>query len=98
MKKLTVLSGKGGVGKSTLSASLAIVMARYGELIVVDCDVDAPNLELVFGVEEEDFIWTNEITTSKKAFLMDEKCRRRRICWKSCLLLLCFQHLLFLRL
>lgn len=84
MKKLTVLSGKGGVGKSTLSASLAIVMARYGELIVVDCDVDAPNLELVFGVEEEDFIWAKEITTSKKAFLMDEKCRRRRICLQSC--------------
>jgi MinD superfamily P-loop ATPase len=84
MKKLTVLSGKGGVGKSTISASIAILMARSAEIVVVDCDIDAPNLELVFGVEEEDFLSSEEITTSKKALLINEKCSKRRKCVQSC--------------
>ncbi len=44
MKRLLVLSGKGGTGKTTVSAALI----RLAEAkAVADCDVDAPNLHLV---------------------------------------------------
>jgi MinD superfamily P-loop ATPase len=45
MKELVVISGKGGAGKTSLIASLA-VLAR-GNSVVADCDVDAANLHLV---------------------------------------------------
>ncbi|HOB22231.1 MAG TPA: hypothetical protein PKI30_05205, partial [Bacillota bacterium] len=45
MKQLVVLSGKGGTGKTTVASSL-IRLAK--NKAVADCDVDAPNLHLVF--------------------------------------------------
>lgn len=50
MKEIVVLSGKGGTGKTTLVASLA-ALAR--PLVVADCDVDAPNLSLLFDSGDE---------------------------------------------
>lgn len=44
MRELTVISGKGGTGKTSVVASFA---ALAGEAVVVDCDVDAPDLHLV---------------------------------------------------
>lgn len=44
MKELVVLSGKGGTGKTSLSAVFASLMSRP---VLVDCDVDAANLHLV---------------------------------------------------
>lgn len=46
MKKLLLLSGKGGAGKTTVSAAL---VRLAGARAVADCDVDAPNLHLVMG-------------------------------------------------
>lgn len=53
MKKLTVISGKGGTGKTTVTANLA---GLAQDLVLADCDVDAPNLHLLMApqVEEED--------------------------------------------
>ncbi|MBC7234535.1 MAG: ATP-binding protein [Chloroflexi bacterium] len=47
MKQLVVLSGKGGTGKTTVVAALAHQMARDNRLVLVDADVDAPNLGLI---------------------------------------------------
>jgi MinD superfamily P-loop ATPase len=47
MKQLVVLSGKGGTGKTTIAASLAHLASLDGSPILVDADVDAPNLELL---------------------------------------------------
>jgi len=44
MKRILVISGKGGTGKTFLTASLAAV-ARNA--VMVDCDVDAANLYLL---------------------------------------------------
>lgn len=44
MKRLLVLSGKGGTGKTTIAAAL---VALLKPLAIADCDVDAPNLHLV---------------------------------------------------
>lgn len=42
--KLVVASGKGGTGKTTVAANLAVTLARHGqEVTYVDCDVEAPN-------------------------------------------------------
>ncbi len=43
-KKIAFASGKGGVGKTTLAASLAVCLAKNGlHTVYVDCDVEAPN-------------------------------------------------------
>ncbi|MCW1303869.1 MAG: MinD/ParA family protein [Candidatus Parvarchaeota archaeon] len=45
-----ILSGKGGVGKSTLTANLAIQLARLGkEVIAIDCNLTTSHLGLLFG-------------------------------------------------
>lgn len=46
-KKIAVASGKGGVGKSMLTAALAMFLNEMRQrLVAVDCDVDAPNLNI----------------------------------------------------
>lgn len=56
MKELVVCSGKGGTGKTSVTASLA---ALAGDVVLADCDVDAADLHLVLAprVERrEDFV------------------------------------------
>lgn len=48
MHQLTVLSGKGGTGKTSLVASFA---ALSPSMVVTDCDVDAPDLHLLLHPE-----------------------------------------------
>ena len=51
---IAVSSGKGGVGKSTVSANLAISLARLGYKVgLLDTDVFGPSMPKMFGVEEE---------------------------------------------
>ncbi len=45
MKKIAVISGKGGSGKSSVTAAL---ISLAGRVVAVDCDVDASNLPLLF--------------------------------------------------
>lgn len=59
MKEFVIISGKGGTGKTSLTASLAAVASRHGTLVCADCDVDAADLHLVLAPEvrtEEVFI------------------------------------------
>jgi MinD superfamily P-loop ATPase len=44
MKEIVVISGKGGTGKTTLTASFALLSGRA---VVADCDVDAPDLHIL---------------------------------------------------
>ncbi|MGC9367440.1 MAG: P-loop NTPase [bacterium] len=44
MKEITVISGKGGTGKTTITASLAYLLENK---VIADCDVDAANLNLL---------------------------------------------------
>ncbi len=50
---IAVASGKGGVGKSTVSANLAVALARRGRPVgLVDADISGPSQPRLFGVED----------------------------------------------
>jgi septum site-determining protein MinD len=52
VRTIAIASGKGGTGKTTLSANLGIAIAKLGKrVIIVDADLDMANLELVLGME-----------------------------------------------
>ena len=54
MKILTVASGKGGVGKTTLSANLGVALASMGKRVVlIDADLGLANLDVVLGIKAE---------------------------------------------
>jgi len=65
MKTITILSGKGGVGKSSITASLAVLLSEKEKIVAVDCDVDAPNLSLILGVKK--IKNRRQIATNEKA-------------------------------
>lgn len=51
---IAVASGKGGVGKSTTTANLAVSLARMGFSVgVLDADIYGPSMPIMFDVEEE---------------------------------------------
>lgn len=75
---IVVTSGKGGVGKTTTSASLACGLARHGKkTVVIDFDVGLRNLDLIMGCERRvvyDFV--NVIhgdCTLKQALIKDKR-------------------------
>ena len=48
---IAVTSGKGGVGKSSVSINLAVQFARMGKkVIILDADFGLANIEVMFGV------------------------------------------------
>jgi len=50
---IVVASGKGGVGKSTVSANLAVALARNGyKTALVDADIFGPSIPKMFGIED----------------------------------------------
>ena len=52
-KVIAVVSGKGGVGKSTVTSLLATAMARQGKTVgVLDADITGPSAPTAFGVTE----------------------------------------------
>jgi septum site-determining protein MinD len=54
MKKIVVTSGKGGAGKTTVTASLGVVLASRGyRIVLVDADVGLNNLDVALGVENK---------------------------------------------
>ena len=52
-KVIAIVSGKGGVGKSTVTAMTAVAMARKGKRVaVLDADITGPSAPTAFGVTE----------------------------------------------
>lgn len=59
--KILVLSGKGGVGKSTVSSQLALALASKGyEVGVLDLDLCGPSIPRMLHVENQEVHSSNE--------------------------------------
>lgn len=78
MKEITVISGKGGTGKTTFTANLASLLDN---IIIGDCDVDAPNLHLLLNPKNN----SEEIYKGAKLAVKNEKlCIDCGKCYQSC--------------
>lgn len=78
MRELVVISGKGGTGKTSITASFA-ALAKCA--VIADCDVDAPDLHLILSptiMESYDFYSGHE------AIIDQEKCTRCGLCFDHC--------------
>jgi MinD superfamily P-loop ATPase len=77
--KIVVASGKGGTGKSTFSANFAWSISRSRDVVLVDCDVEEPNLHLFFSGEKCE----SDVGVQVPAFDM-EKCNFCGKCGEFC--------------
>jgi MinD superfamily P-loop ATPase len=84
MKSIVILSGKGGVGKSSVAASLAVVFSKDKIIVCADCDVDASNLSLLFGLNTEKYAEWKPISTNQIAVIDYDKCTGCGKCKESC--------------
>jgi MinD superfamily P-loop ATPase len=78
MKQLTVLSGKGGTGKTSIVGSFAVLAKNA---VVADCDVDAPDLHMLLHPE---VIKAQEFIGSKLAVVEKAKCVKCGLCREKC--------------
>jgi MinD superfamily P-loop ATPase len=78
VKEITVLSGKGGTGKTSVTASLAVLAQNA---VLTDCDVDAPDLHMLLKPEVLEKI---EFKASRVAVLDEELCVQCGKCEEHC--------------
>jgi MinD superfamily P-loop ATPase len=78
LKQIAVVSGKGGTGKTTITASL---VALASKVVIADCDVDAPDLHLLLHPQ---VLETQEFRGSKLAVIDKKKCTECGLCKNSC--------------
>ncbi len=89
-KCFVIASGKGGVGKSTVSSNLAVAMAAQGYKVgLLDADIHGPSMGMMFGIKEgPDATPEGKIIPVEKfglklmsiAFLIDED---RPVVWRG---------------
>ena len=79
MKRLLILSGKGGTGKTTIASSFIYFSKAKA---IADCDVDAPNLHLVSNFQSKPIV--SDFIGSEKAMIHPEKCIGCQQCLKHC--------------
>ena len=68
MKELVILSGKGGTGKTSITASFAMLAQRP---VVADCDVDAADLHLVLAPERTE---KHDFFSGREAIIRPQDC------------------------
>lgn len=77
-KELVVVSGKGGTGKTSITAALA---RCYTNKVVADCDVDAADLHLLFQVKSYQM---KAFQSGHIAKINSEKCQSCGLCFSLC--------------
>jgi len=79
MKELVVISGKGGTGKTSLTASFA--MLEKANMVVADCDVDAADLHLLLNPQDGE---SHDFYSGKLAVMDRNKCSDCGYCAETC--------------
>jgi MinD superfamily P-loop ATPase len=78
MKEITILSGKGGAGKTSIAAALASVVQNA---VFCDNDVDAADLHLIFNPEIKE---SYTFSSGNKAVINTEECTNCGLCADYC--------------
>jgi len=78
MKKLVVISGKGGTGKTSVAASFAVLAERP---VIADCDVDAADLHLVLAPRIRE---RHDFTSGHQAVIRQQDCNGCGTCSEVC--------------
>lgn len=78
MKEVAFLSGKGGTGKTSLTASFAVLA---GNPVIADCDVDAPDLHILLHPE---VLEVEEFEGPQLAEIDREQCVECGLCQEAC--------------
>lgn len=81
MKILVVISGKGGTGKTSVTAAFARLASGA---VVADCDVDAADLHLVLLSASSKQHKRHEFSARKRAFIDAQACTRCGLCVAHC--------------
>jgi len=84
--EIAVISGKGGTGKSCISAAFATIEKN---VMLADCDVDAANLYLIFNPSNE---YQEPYIAGHKAVINYEKCTNCGLCIDHCRFDAIFYH------
>ena len=79
MKEIVVISGKGGTGKTSITASFAYLGGK--DIVVADCDVDAADMHLLL---EPDFAKSEDFYSGFIAKIDQNKCTQCGICADIC--------------
>ena len=78
MQELVVISGKGGTGKTSLTACFAVLA---GNAVIADCDVDAADLHLVLTPETHE---RHDFISGHEAVIHREECNGCGVCASLC--------------
>jgi len=79
MNEIVILSGKGGTGKTSITAALAVMAGK--DAVTADCDVDAADLYLLL---KPDFSKTIEFYSGELAVINQDLCTRCNKCADVC--------------
>ncbi len=79
MKEIVVISGKGGTGKTSITASFAVLGGQ--DVVVADCDVDAADMHLLLQPEP---IKTEDFYSGELAVINQDICTQCGKCFDVC--------------
>lgn len=79
MKEIVVISGKGGTGKTSLTAAFAMLAGPT--LVVADCDVDAADMHLLM---QPDFAHAQDFFSGRRAVIDQDRCSGCGSCAAVC--------------
>lgn len=74
MKEITVISGKGGTGKTSFTLALANILSKRNAIVCADCDVDAADMHIVMNPDVKE---KHEFISGNIAVMHKELCSRK---------------------
>lgn len=78
MKEIVILSGKGGTGKTSITAAFASLTSNT---VFADCDVDAADLHIIFKPKP---IYKSTFISGHEAVIQQKQCNKCGICYEYC--------------